>query len=93
MCLPPSFPARPVTTEMFSDREQVRFLARETMEVYMTTRAEVFVAACGSSASPREVAEQVAAASYPEDEQGGCVLDLHAADVQLHALVCGAYPA
>ena len=92
MCLPPSFPARPVTTEMFSDREQVRFLARETMEVYMTTRAEMFVAACGSSASPREVAEQVTQ-TYAPDEQGGCVVDLHAADVQLHALVCGAYPA
>ena len=88
MCLPPSFPARPVTTEMFSDREQVRFLARETMEVYMTTRAEMFVAACGSSASPREVAEQVTQ-TYAPDERGGFSVHLRSADAQLYALSCG----
>lgn len=91
MCLP-ALPARPVNTEMFSAREKVRFATRETMEVYLSTRAEVFAAACGNHTCARHVAE-VAAASYPEDDQGGCVVDLHAADVQLYALVCGAYPA
>ena len=54
MCLPLP-PARPVSTDMFSDCERVRFTSREAMEVYVSTRAEVFAAACGG-ASARHMA-------------------------------------
>lgn len=90
MCLPPSFPARPVTTEMFAASERVRFSSRETMEVYLSTRAEVFVAACGASHDPTQIARQLAA-TYPQDPLGGFVVDLRSADAQLYVLACGVY--
>ena len=90
MCLPPSFPARPVTTEMFAASEKVRFSARETMEVYLSTRAEVFVAACGVTGDPARIARQLAA-TYSPDPLGGFVVDLRSADAQLYALACGVY--
>ena len=90
MCLPPSFPARPVTTEMFAASEKVRFAARETMEMYLSTRAEVFVAACGVTGDPARIARQLAA-TYPADPLGGFVVDLRSADAQLYALACGVY--
>lgn len=90
MCLPPSFPARPVTTEMFAASERVRFTSRETMEVYLSTRAEVFVAACGAGSAPDQIARQLAA-TYMPDPLGGFVVDLRSADAQLYALACGVY--
>lgn len=90
MCLPPSFPARPVTTEMFAAREKVWFSSRETMEVYLSTRAEVFVAACGVAGDPARIARQLAA-TYAPDPTGGYEVDLRAADAQLYALACGVY--
>jgi len=90
MCLPPSFPARPVTTEMFAASEKVRFAARETMEVYLSTRAEVFVAACGADYAPAQIARQLAA-TYSPDPHGGFEVDLRSADAQLYALACGVY--
>lgn len=90
MCLPPSFPARPVTTEMFAASEKVRFAARETMEVYLSTRAEVFVAACGVAGEPAQIARQLAA-TYAPDPKGGFEVDLRSADTQLYALACGVF--
>ncbi len=90
MCLPPSFPARPVTTEMFAASEKVRFAARETMEVYLSTRAEVFAAACGVAGDPARIARRLAA-TYATDTAGGFEVDLRAADAQLYALACGVY--
>lgn len=87
MCLPLP-PARPVSTDMFSDCERVRFTSREAMEVYVSTRAEVFAAACGS-ASARHMAK-VATDSIEADARGGFTVDLRAVDMQLYALACTA---